>query len=145
VPIEVPELGDERHQLWCDLIDLAAAFPNRWTYENAITSWRSRTLASRISFGEALRRSTSSHRMASASGQTLGLSGRCVPNAHRSDVALLLQLVANPDELAADLSRTERGWLRHHEYFADRANPTWDAFHAQDREQAALVYRRLIA
>lgn len=31
MPIELPELGDERHQLWCDLIDLAAAFPNRWT------------------------------------------------------------------------------------------------------------------
>ena len=29
--IEIPELGDERHRLWCDLIDLAEAYPGRWT------------------------------------------------------------------------------------------------------------------
>jgi hypothetical protein len=68
-----------------------------------------------------------------------------VPNAQRSDVALLLQLVRDPDELASDLSRTEKGWLRRHEYFADLGDPTWDGFHAEDPEQAALVFRRLIA
>ena len=68
-----------------------------------------------------------------------------VPNAQRADVALLLQLVEDPDRLAADLSRTERGWLRRHAYFGNPRAPQWDAFDADDPERAALVYRRLTA
>lgn len=237
MPIELPELGDERHQLWCDLIDLAAAFPNRWTiigahmvalyaweagvrsrptddvdvlvnvrvaangteevsrflrerdYELEITDTR---LAHRFRRGvaqidvlapdglgeranvrtlrplrtvrvpggtQALRRSSLVEvRSRDVEGalprpsilgailvKVRAIERDEVPNAQRSDVALLLQLVATPDALAGDLSRTEKGWLRRNEYFADPADPTWDAFHADDREQAALVYRRLIA
>jgi hypothetical protein len=29
--IDIPELGDERHRLWCDLVDLAAEHPHGWT------------------------------------------------------------------------------------------------------------------
>lgn len=29
--IELPELGDARHDLWCDLIDLARDEPGGWT------------------------------------------------------------------------------------------------------------------
>src|SRR5205823_10671029 len=29
--IVIPELGDGRHQMWCDLFDLAEAFPSKWT------------------------------------------------------------------------------------------------------------------
>lgn len=67
-----------------------------------------------------------------------------VPDAQRADVALLLHLVEDPDELARDLSRSEKGWLRRHEYFSDPADPMWDRFHADDREASALVFRRLI-
>ncbi len=68
-----------------------------------------------------------------------------VPNAQRADVALLLQLVDDPDRLRSDLTRTEKGWLRRHRYLADPADPHWDSFHADDPEQAALVFRRLAA
>src|SRR6266487_5276688 len=29
--IEIPELGDDHHGMWADLVELAAAYPNRWT------------------------------------------------------------------------------------------------------------------
>jgi len=31
VAIELPELGDDRHRLWCDLIEMASTFPDTWT------------------------------------------------------------------------------------------------------------------
>ncbi|MEX0674759.1 MAG: hypothetical protein WD067_08285 [Gaiellaceae bacterium] len=68
-----------------------------------------------------------------------------LPDAQRADVALLLRLVQDPDELAREISRAERGWLRSHVYFADPADDHWDAFETDDREQSALVYRRLLA
>jgi hypothetical protein len=66
-----------------------------------------------------------------------------LPNAQRADVALLLQLIEEPDVLARELSRAERRWLGRHDYFGDTSQPIWDEFGADDREQAALVYRRL--
>jgi hypothetical protein len=64
-----------------------------------------------------------------------------LPDAQRADVALLLRLVENPD----DLSRIEKRWLRRHEYFGDTDNPMWDRFSAETPEDSALVFRRLIA
>jgi hypothetical protein len=68
-----------------------------------------------------------------------------VPDAQRTDVALLLELVEDPDFLRADVRRSEQSWLRRHEYFADPDHPQWLQFEANDRERVALVYRRLVA
>lgn len=67
-----------------------------------------------------------------------------VPNSQRADVALLLQLVRDPDELTAEISGAERGWLARHRYFADPADARWDEIEVDDPELAALVYRRLV-
>ena len=53
MPIEIPELGDDRHRLWCDLIDMAAEFPDRWTtigaHMVALHAWEAGVTASRPS------------------------------------------------------------------------------------------------
>jgi hypothetical protein len=61
--------------------------------------------------------------------------------AQRQDVAFLLSLVDDPNPLAADLSSSERGWLRKHEYLADPAQESYRGI--ADAEDAAIVYRRL--
>jgi hypothetical protein len=67
------------------------------------------------------------------------------PDAQRADVALLLGLVDDPDAMARELSSTERKWLKRHSYLADPESPQWDDFHADDLEQSALVYGRLMS
>jgi hypothetical protein len=67
-----------------------------------------------------------------------------VPNAQRADLALLLELVDDPDALRSDLRKSERAWLRRHEYLSDPDHPQWLEFEARDPEKAALVFRRLI-
>ncbi len=64
------------------------------------------------------------------------------PRAQRSDVAFLLSLVENPDELARQCSATERGWLRKHPYFSDPHNACWNGI--VGAEDGAIVYRRLL-
>lgn len=63
------------------------------------------------------------------------------PEAQRQDAAFLLSLVDDPDPLLEDLSRTESGWLRRHEYLADSANECYRG--VANAEDAAIVYRRL--
>jgi predicted nucleotidyltransferase len=63
------------------------------------------------------------------------------PEAQRRDAAFLLSLVADPDHLVADLSGSERGWLRRHEYLADPIQECYRGI--ADAEDAAIVYRRL--
>lgn len=65
------------------------------------------------------------------------------PRAQRSDVAFLLSLVENPDELAKQCSATERGWLRTNPYFGDPHNACWNGI--VGAEDGAIVYRRLLA
>lgn len=235
--IQIPELGDDRHGLWCDLIDMGRAFPERWTiigaHMVALYAWEggissrpsddvdvlvnvrlaaegteeiSRFLSDRgykpeISSNylahlftreaaqidvlapdglgaraniktvppnktvrvpggtQALRRS-SMIRVATRDVEgdlplpnLLGailvkvraIEKDDLPDAQRADVALLLQLVEDPDALARDLSRAERRWLRRHGYFEDPGDPHWDKFDADEPERVALVYRRLIA
>lgn len=67
-----------------------------------------------------------------------------LPNAQRSDVALLLRLIDDPDRLARDLTRKDRKILNQHAYFADPGNAVWNDFHAEDPDSVALVYRRLL-
>jgi len=66
-----------------------------------------------------------------------------VPDAQRSDVAFLLSLVEDPDELARQCSATERGWLRKHPYFGDPDDACWTGIIGA--EDGAIVYRRLTA
>jgi hypothetical protein len=66
-----------------------------------------------------------------------------LPGAQRADVALLLGLVHDPDPLVADLTRTERAWLRRHSYFADVSTPEWDEIDVPDAELSSTVFRRL--
>jgi hypothetical protein len=66
-----------------------------------------------------------------------------VPEAQRSDVAFLLSLVEDPDELAKQCSRAERGWLRKHPYFGDPNDACWNGI--IEAEDGAIVYRRLAA
>jgi hypothetical protein len=68
-----------------------------------------------------------------------------LPNAQRSDVALLLGLVNDPDSLVHDLTRKDRKILSRHVYFADPGDAIWNDFHAEDPESIALVYRRLLS
>lgn len=235
--IEIPELGDDRHRLWCDLIDMARAFPNRWTIVGAhmvsLYAWEagvssrpsndvdvvvdvrlatngteeiSRFLLERGYEPEVSRdwvahlftrgvaqvdvlapdglgerantRTVPPNRTVQVPGGTQALNRSApvavrtrdvegalprpsllgailvkvraierddVPNAQRADVALLLQLVEDPDRLAAELGRTERRWLERHRYFGEAKAPEWHAFEADDPERAALVYRRLVA
>ena len=67
-----------------------------------------------------------------------------LPDAQRQDVALLLQLVDDPDELAAALNNSERRWLKRHAYFANVNDDRWAAIEVDDPERAALAYRRLL-
>lgn len=64
------------------------------------------------------------------------------PQAQRSDVAFLLSLVENPDELARHCSPAERRWLRKHPYFGDPHNACWNGI--VGAEDGPIVYRRLI-
>lgn len=63
------------------------------------------------------------------------------PDAQRYDVAFLLSLTDDPDPLSRNLSKTERGWLRRHQYLADPNNPCFRGI--ANAEDAALVYRRI--
>lgn len=63
------------------------------------------------------------------------------PDAQRRDVAFLLSLVEDPDPLAVDLSKSERGWLRRHPYFADPSSESYIGI--SDSDDAAISFRRL--
>lgn len=63
------------------------------------------------------------------------------PDAQRRDAAFLLSLVEDPDPLEADLSKSERGWLRRHPYLADPVNESY--FSIGDAADAAISFRRL--
>jgi hypothetical protein len=67
-----------------------------------------------------------------------------VPDAQRADVALLLGLVADPDDLVPQLTNRDRRVIRRHAYFGDPRDERWGGFHAADSEAVALVYRRLL-
>lgn len=65
-----------------------------------------------------------------------------VPDAQRADVAFLLSLVKDPEPLLHDITRAERGWLRHHtDTLGDLANPCWREI--DNAEDGLLVFRRL--
>ena len=65
------------------------------------------------------------------------------PQAQRSDVAFLLSLVEDPDELAMSCLPAEKGWLRKHPYFGDPQDACWDGI--LGAEDGSIIYRRLIA
>lgn len=62
------------------------------------------------------------------------------PDAQRRDVAFLLSLVEDPDPLGVELSKSERGWLRRHPYFADPTNESYLGI--GDAADAAISFRR---
>jgi hypothetical protein len=66
-----------------------------------------------------------------------------VPDAQRTDLAFLLWLVEDPDELAKQCSIAERGWLRKHPYFGDPNGACWNGIIGA--EDGAIVYHRLTA
>jgi hypothetical protein len=63
------------------------------------------------------------------------------PNAQRTDVAFLLSLVEDPEELLENVSASERGWIRGHDYFSDPANAAYRG--VANATDAAIAYRRL--
>ncbi len=65
------------------------------------------------------------------------------PDAQRSDCAFLLSLVEDPDGMVADISSPERSWLRRHAELGDPDSRCYVGM--DDAEDAAIVYRRLIA
>jgi hypothetical protein len=65
------------------------------------------------------------------------------PDAQRQDLAFLLSIVDDPDPLVAELTRSERGWLRRHPYFGDAESQAWR--NIPRAEDGAIVYRRLTA
>lgn len=63
------------------------------------------------------------------------------PEAQCRDVGFLLSLVEDPDSLEAELSKTERGWLRRYPQFAD---PGYESYVGiPEATDAAIAYRRL--
>ena len=64
-----------------------------------------------------------------------------LPANQRSDVALLLSLIEDPDELVGEITPTERGWLRRHTYFGNPGDACWSGI--TRAEAGAIVYRRL--
>jgi hypothetical protein len=63
------------------------------------------------------------------------------PAAQRLDAAFLLSLIEDPDPFEAQLTGTERQWLRRHQEFGDPGSICFqDSVHPSD---AATVYRRL--
>jgi hypothetical protein len=66
-----------------------------------------------------------------------------VPRAQRSDVALLLSVIEDPDPLVGEIRRTEQGWLRRHAYFGDPESEVWADLGVEDAERSAIVFRRL--
>ncbi len=65
------------------------------------------------------------------------------PQAQRADLAFLLSLVEDPDLLAAEMSISERRWLRRHPEFADSDSPCYAGL--LTAVDAAIVFRRLTA
>ena len=65
------------------------------------------------------------------------------PKAQRGDLAFLLSLVGDPDPMAAEITSTERGWLRRHSEFADGASPFYAG--VRSAADAATVFRRIAA
>ena len=63
------------------------------------------------------------------------------PEVQRRDVAFLLSLVEDPDPIEVERSKSERGWLRRHPYFADPASESY--FGIGDASDAAITFRRL--
>jgi hypothetical protein len=63
------------------------------------------------------------------------------PAAQRSDVAVLLSLIKDPDELVGQITGKERGWLRQHPCFGDMRDTCWRG--VVGAEDGANVYRRL--
>lgn len=63
------------------------------------------------------------------------------PRAQRADVAFLFSLVADPDPLAAELTMSERQWLRRCRFFGDPFDISYRGI--AEAEDAATVYRRL--
>jgi len=61
--------------------------------------------------------------------------------AQRRDVGFLLSLVRDPDSLEGNLARSERKWLRGHDYLADSGHDSYAGL--PEAEDAAIVYRRL--
>jgi hypothetical protein len=64
-----------------------------------------------------------------------------VPASQRSDVAFLLTLIDDPDELESQITPTERRWLRRHQYFGNSRDGCWRGL--AGAEAGATVYRRL--
>lgn len=58
---------------------------------------------------------------------------------HRGDLAFLCGLVADPRALAADLSRSERGWLRDRKELSGRAHPAWRSARRPDDAYIAFT------
>jgi len=62
---------------------------------------------------------------------------------HRSDLALLLSLVGDPDVVAAEVSRAERGWLRRRSEMDDPAADCWTGIGQAQRIQGVAALRIL--
>jgi len=65
------------------------------------------------------------------------------PEAQRSDVAFLLSLAGDPDEMARQCSPKEREWLRKYPCFEDPDDACWTGVAGAD--DGAIAYRRLVA
>lgn len=66
-----------------------------------------------------------------------------VPESQRSDLAVLLSLVQDPESLAADLRGRERSWLRRHSEMDDARATSWRGLR-EDEVQSGLVALRAL-
>ena len=66
-----------------------------------------------------------------------------VPDAQRSDLALLLSLVEDPLAMASHLGRKDRRRLRKRAEMNSRTHPSWDTFDGDTAERGRAAYRLL--
>ena len=66
-----------------------------------------------------------------------------VPESQLQDLAFLLSIVADPDELRADLSNSERGWLRRRAELVEREATPWLALAPEDADNGFAAHRVL--
>ncbi len=67
-----------------------------------------------------------------------------VPESQRSDLAVLLSLVQDPESRIADLRGRERSWLRRHIEMDDLAATAWQGLR-EDEARSGLVALRMLA
>ncbi len=67
-----------------------------------------------------------------------------LPDAQRQDLAFLLSLVADPIRLVAEMTDTERGWLRKRSELKDQGHSAWGELPADRNDDAYAAFSTFV-